>query len=68
MKSKLLKFAGALAIVAVVGLSSISTTNAQPVSMDGVDINTVENFDEMLQKEITWTFVSKHYVYNGTQE
>lgn len=68
MKKVISKATGALAIIAIVAVSSANKVNAQPVKMDDVNINTAENFEAVLQSDPTWTFVSKHYVYKGTQK
>ncbi|WP_298417399.1 hypothetical protein [uncultured Kordia sp.] len=63
---KLAKLTGALAVVALFAVSAINTSNAQEVSMDDVNVTTVENLDNMLKDE--WTFISRDFVYTGTSE
>ncbi|WP_046757835.1 hypothetical protein [Kordia jejudonensis] len=63
---KLIKLTGALAVVALFAVSAINTTNAQEVTMDDVNVSTVENLDNMLKDE--WTFISRDFVYTGSSE
>lgn len=67
MKKVILKAAGVFAIVAIVAVSSINTTNAQSTSMDDLNISTADNLEQELIKEHPWTFVSSEYVYTGTK-
>ncbi|WP_299884000.1 hypothetical protein [uncultured Lacinutrix sp.] len=67
MKKVFLKLAGSLAVVAIIAISSVNTTNAQAVSMDNLNVNTAENLDQVLLAEHPWTFISSEYVYKGTK-
>ncbi|WP_046743247.1 hypothetical protein [Kordia zhangzhouensis] len=63
---KLVKLTGGLAVVALLAVSAISTTNAQEVSMDDVTVSTAENLDIQLKED--WTFISRDFVYKGSSD
>ena len=63
---KLAKLTGALAVVAVFAVATISTSKAQEVSMDDVNITTAENLDIDLKDR--WAIVSRDFVVAGSRD
>ena len=65
MKNQFLKLASGLALAAFFVGSFASSVNAQPVTMNELQITEVGNFDDLV-KEKEWEFVSSEYVYRKT--
>lgn len=67
MKTKVLKFSGALAIIALFASSFATKAKAQTVSMDDVHVTEATNLADLFEGKGEWTFISSDYVYTGTK-